>query len=192
MHVPKISLECITAAGLQNAPPYLSVLHRMLCAGQEELLVLEAQLPKGVDHVRDLAKWHDLWLHSFGDEHPFATHFDVHQGYRVFDPQPSGDMLVLFPTDPSTPGHQFPQRSQGVKNAFVQGCLHFPHCRTSKGALHWSELNKRFAPRIFHRRSAQHQKQVRHSHRPPREKHTPKQLEQPICTLMVSRNSCRN
>ena len=26
---------------------------------------------------------HNLWLHFGVDEHPFATYFDVHQGYRV-------------------------------------------------------------------------------------------------------------
>ena len=27
---------------------------------------------------------HNLWLHFGVDEHPFATYYDVHQGYRVF------------------------------------------------------------------------------------------------------------
>ena len=26
---------------------------------------------------------HNLWLHFGADEHPFATYFDVHHGYRV-------------------------------------------------------------------------------------------------------------
>ena len=26
---------------------------------------------------------HNLWLHFGVDEHPFATHFDVHHNYRV-------------------------------------------------------------------------------------------------------------
>ena len=26
---------------------------------------------------------HNPWLHFDVDEHPFATYFDVHQGYRV-------------------------------------------------------------------------------------------------------------
>ena len=36
----------------------------------------------------NVAMGHNLWLHFGVDEHPFATYFDVHQGYRVFDPQP--------------------------------------------------------------------------------------------------------
>ena len=32
---------------------------------------------------RNLAMWHNLWLHFGADGHPFATYFDVHQGYRV-------------------------------------------------------------------------------------------------------------
>ena len=30
------------------------------------------------------AMGHNLWLHCGVDEHPFATYFDVHQGYRVW------------------------------------------------------------------------------------------------------------
>ena len=30
-----------------------------------------------------LAMGHNLWLHFGVDEHPVATYFDVHQGYRV-------------------------------------------------------------------------------------------------------------
>ena len=30
-----------------------------------------------------MAMGHNLWLHFGLDEHPFATYFDVHQGYRV-------------------------------------------------------------------------------------------------------------
>ena len=30
-----------------------------------------------------MAMGHNLWLHFGVDEHPFATYFDVHQGYRV-------------------------------------------------------------------------------------------------------------
>ena len=31
-----------------------------------------------------MAMGHNLWRSHFGvDEHPFATYFDVHQGYRV-------------------------------------------------------------------------------------------------------------
>ena len=30
-----------------------------------------------------MAMGHNLWLHFGRDEHPFATYFDVHQGYRV-------------------------------------------------------------------------------------------------------------
>ena len=33
--------------------------------------------------VRDMAMGHNLWLYFGVDEHPFATYFDVHQGYRV-------------------------------------------------------------------------------------------------------------
>ena len=32
------------------------------------------------EHV---AMGHSLWLHFEPDEHPFATYFDVHRGYRV-------------------------------------------------------------------------------------------------------------
>ena len=31
----------------------------------------------------DQVMGHNLWFHSGVDEHPFATYFDVHQGYRV-------------------------------------------------------------------------------------------------------------
>ena len=30
-----------------------------------------------------LAMGHNLWLYFGVDEHPFATYFDVHQGYRL-------------------------------------------------------------------------------------------------------------
>ena len=30
-----------------------------------------------------MAMGHNLWLHCGVDEHPFATYFNVHQGYRV-------------------------------------------------------------------------------------------------------------
>ena len=30
-----------------------------------------------------MAMGHNLWLHFGVDEHPFATYFDVHQGYRA-------------------------------------------------------------------------------------------------------------
>ena len=30
-----------------------------------------------------MAMGHSLWLHFGVDEHPFATYFDAHQGYRV-------------------------------------------------------------------------------------------------------------
>ena len=33
---------------------------------------------------RDVAMGHNLWLHFGVDEHPFATYFDFHQGYRVW------------------------------------------------------------------------------------------------------------
>ena len=35
---------------------------------------------------------HNLWRSYFGVEHPFATYFDVHQGYDLgFGPQPNED-----------------------------------------------------------------------------------------------------
>ena len=40
-------------------------------------LFLHSLLP---DHM---AMGRSLWLHFGVDEHPFATYFDVHQGYRV-------------------------------------------------------------------------------------------------------------
>ena len=30
-----------------------------------------------------VAMGHNLWLHVGVDAHPFATYFEVHQGYRV-------------------------------------------------------------------------------------------------------------
>ena len=47
-----------------------------------------SQLVRGLVHSMleyflYLAMGHNLWLHVGVDEHPFATYFDVHQGYRV-------------------------------------------------------------------------------------------------------------
>ena len=40
--------------------------------------------PVQLTHTRTyVAMEHKLWLHFEVDEHPFATYFDVHQGYRV-------------------------------------------------------------------------------------------------------------
>ena len=36
-----------------------------------------------VSYGHDMAMGHNLWLHVEVNEHPFATIFDVHQGYRV-------------------------------------------------------------------------------------------------------------
>ena len=45
-------------------------------------------------------KW--LWINTYtyhfeGDEHPFTSYFDVHQGDRVFDPQMEKPMLLPCP-----------------------------------------------------------------------------------------------
>jgi hypothetical protein len=31
-----------------------------------------------------------LYIPFLGDEHPFTSYFDVHQGYQGFDPSPYG------------------------------------------------------------------------------------------------------
>ena len=43
--------------------------------------------------VRNGCGLHNLWRSHFGvDEHPFATYFDVHQGYRVLSHSPMGNV----------------------------------------------------------------------------------------------------
>ena len=52
----------------------------------------------------------NLWLHFGVDEHPFATYFDVHQGYRVL----GGLEEALHPTPTLPPeAHEAPAASQG-------------------------------------------------------------------------------
>ena len=53
----------------QSSSPFLRVLHSTPCLRFRS--------------DGNIAVSHNLWLHFGVDEHPFATHFDVHQGYRV-------------------------------------------------------------------------------------------------------------
>ena len=36
-----------------------------------------------ISSIHSMAMGHNQWLHFGMDEHPFATYFDVRQGYRV-------------------------------------------------------------------------------------------------------------
>ena len=51
-------------------------------SARNRLLLGHVALPK---RSVDVAMGHNLWLHFGVDEHPFATYFDVHQGFLGFE-----------------------------------------------------------------------------------------------------------
>ena len=62
-----------------------------------------------VDLLNTLAMGHNLCLHFGVDEHPFATYFDVHQGYRVLTSHiMSCDRVPRAPSPMGSPGSSHP------------------------------------------------------------------------------------
>ena len=65
---------------------------------------------------------HNLCLHFWADEHPYATYFDVHQGYRVFTRHVTPLSLEIFARRPHVEPHgdEGPEGQESVDGQDLQ------------------------------------------------------------------------